>query len=399
MAAAGTVESIKAAPTRSGDGTPASGGFLVRDRLTLERLLPGLDERLSEHDLLDLEGPASEAVELFRAAGGPGLLVPAAHSGHGASALEAVRVQRAVASRSPSLAVASTMHHFSVATLIELGRRSQGFEWMLLKAVATKNKLMSSGFAEGRPGQGILRPYLRAERTASGYRVSGTKKPCSLSTSMDLLTASLTVPSETGDELAVAIIPADSPGITCQPFWGNRILAGAQSHEVILDDVEVPEALVVKSGYGDDGSVRELEAAGLLWFELLITASYLGAASGLVERVLIGDRGRPEDQAIVATELEGAACALEGVARAMDSGELDEHALARGLFTRYLVQGAVARSATLAAELLGGMSFIRSEEVTYLVAACQALPFHPPSRLSMASPLVDYLRGEPLRVV
>src|SRR5947208_3332353 len=104
--------------------------FLKRERDALEALFPGLDSALTAVPLADLEQPRSTALKAFKAAGGPALLVPREHAGLGADAVQAVRVQRAVASRSPSLAIATTMHHFSVASLVETAARSQGFEWM-----------------------------------------------------------------------------------------------------------------------------------------------------------------------------------------------------------------------------------------------------------------------------
>jgi alkylation response protein AidB-like acyl-CoA dehydrogenase len=78
-------------------------------------LLPGLDEELAKIPLLEMEKPGNPAIKLFREHGGPGLLIPARYGGKGATQLQAVRLQRALASRSPSLAVATSMHHSAVA--------------------------------------------------------------------------------------------------------------------------------------------------------------------------------------------------------------------------------------------------------------------------------------------
>src|SRR6266545_7977660 len=181
--------------------------FLGKERATLEELLPGLDKALAEVALAVLEKPGGPAIRAFREAGGPGLLVPAEHAGLGADPVQAVRVQRAIGARCPSLAVATTMHHFSVATLVETSRLSTGFEWALLEGIAEQGLLVASGFAEGRPGQGILAPTVQAMRVDGGYLVNGSKKPCSLSASMDLLTASVALPRpDGGTELAVLLL-------------------------------------------------------------------------------------------------------------------------------------------------------------------------------------------------
>jgi hypothetical protein len=278
--------------------------LLRAERDTLDAYVPGLDKYLSEIPLLELEQPGHGALRKFRELGGPALLVPAEYEGKGASLLDAVRIQRAVGSRSPSLAVATTMHHFSVASLVELTAAGNGFEWAMLMAIAENSWLLSSGFAEGKPGQHILTPTMRGVPAEGGIIVSGVKKPCSLTWSMNLMSASVAVadPNTGTDRLAVVLIPADSAGIERVPFWQTTVLAAAESDQVTLTEVFVPEALIF---YPHDGeSMDPVQARGFVWFELLVSASYLGAATNLAERVItlgpgprrpghrVGGRGR-----------------------------------------------------------------------------------------------------------
>jgi alkylation response protein AidB-like acyl-CoA dehydrogenase len=376
--------------------------FLMQERSTLESLLPGLDERLRAMTLAEREAPGGATIELFRELGGPGLLVPKDHRGLGVSALEALRVQRAVGSRSPSLAVASTMHHFSTATLVELWNRDKGLEWMLLQGIAEQRLLLASGFAEGVHGRGVLRPTMRARRENGVVLVSGVKKPCSLAHAMDILTASIVIEDERPeheDELAVALISARLPGIEVAPFWGTSVLAGAQSDAVTLTDVAVEEDLVVSLGSAGSPQLDALQTAGFLWFELLISASYLGAASALVERLLQSSGGTASGRVAAAAELEAAMAALEGLARAMDEHErTDERLLARALLCRYAAQDAINRSVATSVEQLGGMAFIRGDEVSYFASASRALAFHPPARARTADALVQALTGGELRI-
>jgi alkylation response protein AidB-like acyl-CoA dehydrogenase len=372
--------------------------FLQSERTELAALLPGLDQVLARTPLLDMERPGSAAVRAFREHGGPGLLVPAQYGGLGATPLRAVRLQRALASRSPSLAVATAMHHFSAATLAEmaLSEAGSGMEWALLEGVARHNLLVASAFAEGKAGTSVLSSALEVRRTPDGLVLRGSKKPCSLSTSMDILTASAVVPAEDGrgGALAVVAIPATTPGVERRPFWGSWALAGAESDEVILRDVEVPESLVCY--LGDPGRLDWLQEKCFVWFELLITASYLGVAGALVERALASGKGSATDRVAMAGASEAAMASLEGVARALETGEQGSDLLARTLLVRYAAQTAIDRSVTLAAELLGGMAFVASPEVAYLCAASRGLAYHPPSRTSAAPALCAYWQGEPL---
>ncbi|MER5941052.1 acyl-CoA dehydrogenase family protein [Streptomyces sp. NPDC001928] len=374
--------------------------FLERERTTLAKLLPDLDPALRETPLMELERRDSPGIRFFRDSGGPGLLVPEAHQGRGATALDAVRVQRAIGSRSPSLAVATTMHHFSMATLVGLGDRGTGLEWLLIEGVAADNRLIASGFAEGRRGAGILEPTMTAKVTEDGVHISGVKRPCSLARSMDVLTASVLVPREDGqgDELAVALVPAESEGVSVSSFWSSAFLAGAESDQVTLTDVVVPPELLLRTAATAQGGIDELQTAGLIWFQLLMTGSYLGAASALVERVLLNDRIPEHERVRLFVETEAAAACAEGLARRVDDGDLGESALAQALYVRYGVQDVIARVAPRAVELLGGLSFMTSDEVGHLAACANGLSLHPPSRARMTGPFADYLADRPLAI-
>lgn len=386
------------------------------ERSTLDRHLPGLDKALADVPLLDLERAGNPGLGLFREAGGPALLVPTEHGGLGVSAVDAVRIQRAVGARSPSLAVATTMHHFSVSSLVELSAATDGLAWVMLQAISDNGWLLSSGFAEGRPGQHILRPVMRAEQADGGLRISGAKKPCSLTWSMDLLSASAWVrepgaaedPAAPG-RLAIILVPATSEGISRKPFWNSWILAGAESDEVVLDNVFVPEALVF---YPDDegGRLDPVQSRGFVWFELLIAAAYVGAASGLVERVVAAGRGGAADRAGLGIELEASMAALERVALDLDAlatgtihdtgddATRDNDLLARALCVRYAVEQSLARVTDVAASLAGGMAFIQSSDLAYLLAASRPLAFHPPGRAGAAAALDSWLTGAPMEL-
>jgi alkylation response protein AidB-like acyl-CoA dehydrogenase len=217
---------------------------------------------------------------------------------------------------------------------------------------------------------------------------------------MDLLTASVVVTDDDGrEQLAVALIPAGSPGVEILPFWNSPVLAGAESDEVVLKDVEVHRELVVRTDTTADQQLDELQTSGFLWFELLITGSYLGMAGALVERVLALEKVAASDCAALACELTAAMTTLDGVARSMQSGAGGHDMLATVLSARYAVQDAIGRSTRAAVEALGGMAYIGSGDVAYLAAASAALAFHPPSRARMAQPLCEYFAGGPLRVV
>jgi alkylation response protein AidB-like acyl-CoA dehydrogenase len=370
-------------------------------REVCEKHHPGLCAALDEIPLLEREAAGSPVIELFRKSGGAGLLVPVEYSGAGASALETIRVMRGLSSYSPSLAAAITMHHFTVATLFSLAGTADRLTTRqidVLSRVAPEGLLMASGWAEGRPNQNILLPNVSARQDGDDWVLNGSKKPCSLSRSMDLLTAGVRLTVDGEDSLAMALVPAGSPGISVHPFWSSWVLAGAESDEVRLTDVRVPDELVIRTRPDDPHCVDDMVAAGFVWFIMLISSVYVGAASALAAQVIESRRGSVTDRTAVAVALESAVTQLEGIARAFDSGLSGDDAVAGVLMARYAVQTALATATDLAVELLGGIAFIRSSDITYLSSAVRALAFHPPSRTSVAEPLLDYIAGEPLQL-
>lgn len=375
-------------------------GFLAEDRRLLECYLPGLDGKLAAAGLDLLERRESPALAWFKSAGGPAMLVPRDLGGGGATLREGLRVQRAIGSRAPSLAVASTMHHFSVASLIDWDAQGAGMEFLLAEAVARETLLIASGVAEGLPGGGILQPRLTAVPSGEGYLVTGSKKPCSISRSMDLLFATVRVVSPDDvpgpERYAVAVIPADSAGLTCRQFWNSNVLAGAESDELVLDKVFVPRRLV--SELGLIAETTDALRRSLVWFEILIAASYLGIAAALLERLL--DMGKPavDAGASAGIEIEGATLALEGVAARVDRGDDPAPLIGPALIVRYTAQKAIERAAAAVVEVLGGGAFIASPDVAYLYAATRCLAFHPPAARAAAPHLIDHLKGMPMGV-
>jgi alkylation response protein AidB-like acyl-CoA dehydrogenase len=371
--------------------------LLARDRAVCDRYLPELDGRLAAIPLMELEKPGNVGIAWFREAGGAGLLIPKVHGGGGASAVDAIRLTRALASRSPSLAVATTMHQFSVASLVALAESSGELEWTLLDGVARDKMLMASGFAEGRTSQSILTPSMKGVWDGSVWRVSGRKQPCSLSRSMDLLTASVLLQHpEKGARTAIALIPAASKGVIVRPFWKSWVLAGAESDSIELDDVEVHPDQVLNPDSDLDGKLGDVQTLGFIWFELLVTACYLGVAASLVERVLVAERGPSHERVSLCVAVEGAAVAIDGAARMLDEGNFGNESLANSLIVRFMTADTIRSVTAKAVELLGGMAFVSSSDIAYLAAASHAIGFHPPSRNSSVEALLAWFSGRPL---
>jgi alkylation response protein AidB-like acyl-CoA dehydrogenase len=376
--------------------------FMEADRNICDKLLPGLRQQLAELPLAELETPDNPAIEMFRTHGGTNLTVPESYGGLAASPLDTARVVRALGAAAPSMAVATMMHHFSLGTLFavaELVGGDSDLEDLLLRRVVDERLLVASGFAEGRTAQGILSPTMTAVPVPGGYLINGSKKPCSLSQSMDLLTASVGIEQGDGSvAMGLLMLPADTPGLSVHPFWSTFALAGAESNEVRLTDVLVTPEQIIAPDPSLAAAMDRLTTVGLIWFQMTVCAAYTGIASSLVERVLLAPKGSVSERAALAVRIETAAALTEGLARRIMTDDTDNDGLTAALVTRFAVQDAISATVNQAVELLGGMAYINASDVAYLSAASHAIAFHPPSRSSVAGGLLDYYAGYPMVV-
>ncbi len=366
--------------------------FLKAERAVLEKYLPGLDQALKEVPLSVLESRDNPSIGMLREARGPALLIPKRYGGLGASATEGLRILRAIGSRAPSLGIAYTMHNFSVSTLVEWAMFGEEYGELILSSLAENTMLVASGFAEGRSGARPLDMTMKARRApGGGWLISGRKKPCSLSRSMDFLSCGLVAETDSGWQRGVGLVPADSPGIERRPFWKSHVLAGAESDEVILTDVPVPDDFVFV--VDNAAALDRVEVTGFTWFQAALSATYLGVVSALAERLVISGKGNAEERGLVLAQLDGLAAGIDGIGYALAEPGDAESLLARSLALRFAVQGTIEAVAMRCAELLGGMAFIGSPDVAYLLAACRAMAFHPPGRALATRALDEYVRG------
>lgn len=360
----------------------------------VQRHMPGYADAVAALPFAQREAPGNGAIGLFRDHDGPGLLVPQAYGGAGLPATEAIGVQRGIGYLSPSTAVATAMHQFTIATLAEIVKSGASMEWMVIEAVARQRLLVASGFAEGDPHGKVLRPTMRLRQHGVGYRLNGEKKPCSLSESMDLITVSAVVPQDSSERFAVALVPARSEGVTVAPFWRSPVLAGAETGCVRFTEVPVPEAAL--SYVGDAEMLDATQVRGYVWFECLIAASYLGAAAALVDCALGGGRARSDRATAMGSDLALCAAGLETCAGHLDRGDGDSGLLATTLLVRYGVEAAIQRATDMAFELLGSASLASSIDIALLLAASRALSFHPPSRVRAEAAMAKYMDGDDL---
>ncbi|PAZ10323.1 hypothetical protein CLM62_41320 [Streptomyces sp. SA15] len=309
------------------------------------------------------------------------LLIPRDCGGAGHTAADAVRFQLALGTLAPSAAIATTMHHYKIAALGRVATAGDENARVILRDIASEAKLIASGGAESTPGRDLRSLGSWAVRDAddAGYRVTGLKRPCSLSTSMDLMSlmVELRAPDGSPEGYAQAFVDAGAPGLERETFWRSPVFRAAESHAVRLSDVHVARDHVFPLR-GETG--RRFAADCYLWFQLLISASYLGVASCLAQATPPDRRAGSPRWTRAVEEIRRLEDGLLDAARAVDDDRPVGEQLNLAVEARDRVEDDITAIGGLLLRAAGGAGFALSGFATTLAGALSAIAFHPPQR-------------------
>ncbi|MCK7637489.1 acyl-CoA/acyl-ACP dehydrogenase [Corynebacterium sp. P7202] len=366
------------------------------DADTADELCGGLITELRDRGIAANEEADGSALSLFSGSRAPGLVVPRHAGGIGVDGSTAVAVQSALAGVAPSVAVATLMHHLSVVTLSDYIGCYHGHDaeqWELLRAVAERGMLMASAISEGRSGAEALAPATTARRSGDGWIINGSKKPCSLSRSMDLLTCTVSTYNEQGVSLGVslAVLPAQIPGITTADLWTSPVLLAAESHEVRLDDVRASTGMVLPPGPG--GNLDELGLSAWAWFNVLAAATYLGVAVELTSRAAASPRNNAAQLGALAAKIYACRNAVDAAAEHLVPGGDADAAFTHSVAARAVTETLAPDIAVGAFDLLGGHGLACDPVAPALLAASRALRFHPLSSDRSLPVLGEWISG------
>lgn len=249
---------------------------LDADLDAIRRIAADLADRIVADDA---QGAFPHAhVARLREAGLLGLTAPVAFGGRGAGLAQAAEVIREIAKADPSTALVLVMHYANLATLPK-GRWQPALLEKVLIGGSTRGELINALRVEpdlGTPMRGGL-PATIARRTATGWLLSGRKI---YSTGSEGLTWGLVWARTDEDDPHVGyfLVPLDAPGVRIEPTWDTLGLRASASHDVILEDVELPADHAADIRKPVEWAARAEEMGA--WIGVLIAALYTGVAQG-----------------------------------------------------------------------------------------------------------------------
>ncbi|MGW0332540.1 acyl-CoA dehydrogenase family protein [Streptomyces sp. NPDC003011] len=327
----------------------------------------------------------AERIRDLASGGYAALPIPEEFGGAGATLVEVAAAQRALGMADPSAAVALNMHAFTVGLMADYWRRHRDTSWMLLEGIAGSGALVASAFAEPGGSPNFMSSRSEAVRTAKGYRVSGTKYPCSLATTATLVC--LTARVSGTDETILALCPRSSPGLTAEGEWPSLGMTQSDTARLVLRDVELDDRLVFHRGPAD--VIDDNVVSGMAWFAVLLTATYHGVLSGLLDVAYrqvtgagtFGPRTALLGRATRELLTLGGACRQFGAD--VESGAIGGHAaLAAAVGLRASLSDTRDRVLTAVTPVIGSRLYGRGQRAAGLLIDSLAVHHHPPSLLT-----------------
>lgn len=364
------------------NSAPSSTDIMPDLRGRLDVIAEGLYERITAATPGEYERDSSPVLAALKETRATVMLVPRRFGGGGHSAVDAVHFQAALGAIAPSAAIATTMHHYKIAALADVAMVGDGGAGTILEDIARGAKLVASGGAESTAGRDLRSLGSRAVRDgngeSTGYHVSGLKRPCSLSMSMDIMSLMVEVQSPGGvpEGYAQAFLDADAEGLRVEPFWHSSVFRAAQSHAVHLDGVRLPaERLFPLRGQAG----RSFAAGCYTWFQLLISAAYVGVAYCIAQAADPGRRASPVWAGALA-QLRRLEDGVADAARAVDDQADEGTRLNMSVRARDRVEDELPAVGGRLLRAAGGARFAGDGLATALTGALNAIAFHPPQR-------------------
>lgn len=363
----------------------------------LKDLTAALAERADHYDRAGAY--PSESIRIAQEAGAFQATVGAEHGGRSAGHQETVRLVEALGKGDPSVALIATntlaAHSANRAAAAKEGRVwPEALYRQALERAEREPVLINTARAEpelGAPARGGL-PKSTAARKAGTWVLNGHK---AYVTSSEGLTYHLVWAKTDDDEPRVGhlIVPGETPGIRIERTWDHLGLRASSTHDVLYENVVVPEENFLEIPRQPDGRYVDPAAHGA---SLTFIAIYLGVAraaqeffSQFAHERVPAALGKPiaETERIqrVAGEIELQISSvsdqlyqLAGQLDAAEQGKAEAPTLVRLSSFKVLAARSLVNAVNLAVEAIGNPGLTRHNPLQRHLRDILSVRVHPP---------------------
>lgn len=219
---------------------------------------------------VDIEGSFPfENIQDLKDTGYTALTVPKKYGGNEISLYDMLRFQEKIAEGDGATALSIGWHMGIIKNLSEKNSWDSGIFKKICEDVVN-GSLINSAATEPRTGSPTRggRPETTAYKKGNQWIINGRKTFTTMAPVLDYFIVSATL--KDGNQVGNFLIPRSTNGIVIEETWDSIALRGTGSHDLILENVSVPEEYYVEQ-IGINGK----KASGWL---LHIPACYLGIA-------------------------------------------------------------------------------------------------------------------------
>ena len=249
------------------------------------------------------------------------------------------------------------------------------------KAKATLTKIASNELIiAGTGANDWLQSNGHAVAVEGGYRVSAHKRFVSGSPGAQVLVTSAVEKTEQGEQVLHFSIPFSTSGISILNNWDTLGMRGTGSHDVVLQDVFVPEdAIVARRPAGQWHGMWDLIIPVAM---PLIMSCYLGLAEQAVELATVACQGKPDsarDLGALKNHLRTAQLARNAMVAQCEDLRFKPgiHNTDEVLSYKTIATNAIQTTVARAADLVGGAGFFRDHALERIQRDVRAVHFHP----------------------
>ncbi len=293
-----------------------------------------------------------------------GIEIPEELGGAGGSFFDSILAVEALSSVDASVAlVVDIQNTLCVNSILRWGSESQQRQWLPRMAAGA---ICSYALSEAGSGSDAFAMETRAVKTGAGYRLSGRKLWISNAREASVFLVFANLKPESGYRgITAFLVDAKTPGLQVGRKEDKLGIRASSTCEVILDEVEVPDACL----FGEEGKGYKYAIEVLNEGRIGIGAQMLGLAQGAWNHAARYAQqrkqfGKPiaEFQAVqfklaeLATEIEAARLMVYNAARRKDAGL---NYVTEAAMTKYFVSQVAERVASECVEVFGGNGYVR----------------------------------------
>lgn len=327
----------------------------------------------------DSEFPAA-ALRGLAKLGFYGLLVPENHGGCNVGYVAAALVLEEIGAADAACStIISVTNSVGCMPLLHYGNSQQQADF--LEPLARGDKLAAFCLTEPQAGSDASGLKTRAERTAAGYTLNGTKQFITSGKNADVaIVFAVTDPTAGKRGISAFIVPTDTPGYRVASVEQKMGQRASDTCQIVFEDCQIPAANLL----GEEGQGYKIALGNLEGGRIGIAAQCLGIARAALEAAVAYSREReafakPIDQhqavafklADMATQIEAARQLTLHAAALKDAGQpcLSEASMAK-LFASEMAE----KVCSDAIQIHGGYGYLQDFPVERLyrdVRACQ----------------------------